>query len=100
MSVTVIVKFIVDPGVFGALLRDRAAEFAAISGDGKAQGCLHHRFVAGNDQVLAVDEWENAEAFQKFFANQTEIPVLMQAGGVSAPPEVTVYQSLNSADSF
>ncbi|MGF7235131.1 MAG: hypothetical protein ACQSGP_09250 [Frankia sp.] len=100
MSVTVLVKFVVDPAVFGALLSERAEEFAKISGDGKAQGCLHHQFVAGDDHVLAVDEWESADAFQKFFANQTEIPVLMQAGGVSTPPEVTVYQSLNSADSF
>ncbi len=100
MSVTVIVKFVVDPKMFGEAHRERAAEFAAVSGDGKAQGCLHHRFVVGEDHVLAVDEWESAEAFQNFFANQTEIPGLMQAAGVSAPPEVSVYQSLNSADSF
>ncbi len=100
MSVTVIIKFVVDPTVFEALLRERDTEFAAVSADGKAQGCLHHRFTAGEDHVLTIDEWESVEAFQGFFVNQTDIPVLMQAGGVTAPPEVTVYQNLKSADSF
>ncbi|OHV37175.1 hypothetical protein BCD49_17720 [Pseudofrankia sp. EUN1h] len=61
---------------------------------------MHHRFVVGDGEVLAIDEWESVEAFQGFFASQATIPALMEAAGVQGPPQVSVYQSLATVDAF
>jgi len=100
MAVTVIVKFAVDPAKFEAVARERASDFEAVAAEAKTVGGLHHRFVVGDGEMLAIDEWESVEAFQQFFATQAIIPTLMEAAGVQGPPEISIYQSLSTADAF
>jgi quinol monooxygenase YgiN len=100
MSMLVIAKIQGDTAKFRQALADRAGEFAKIAEDAKAAGALHHRFGVGDGYVLAVDEWESAEHFQKFFAQPDLQAFIASAGGVPAPPEIIVTEAVTSPDQF
>ena len=101
MSAIVTVKLSGDTNVFTNALKERADEFREIGGRARDAGALHHQFGVGDGYVLVVDEWESAEAFEKFFGD----PELMQfIGSVgadsSAAPQITVGESVDSSDKF
>jgi quinol monooxygenase YgiN len=93
MSVVVLVRVPVDPANLERVWAERAADFEAVSADARAHGVLHHRWGFGDGFVLVIDEWPDAESFQKFFSSQTTIPELMQAAGAQGPPEVTIVEA-------
>jgi hypothetical protein len=47
-----------------------------------------------------IDEWPDAESFQKFFAGQADIPKVMAAGGIQGQPEITVMRKMDMPDEF
>jgi heme-degrading monooxygenase HmoA len=100
MSVVIIAKLHVDPAKLEELFMSRKDVFQSVSERGKSAGAVHHQFLAGDGEVLIVDEWPTAEAFNAFFSSQPEIEGLMAEGGVQGPPEVSVYQVMESPDRF
>lgn len=102
MSVIVITKF---PGQATNLERVAQGEHSEtlerISDDAMQRGALHHLFVQDTDgSVLVIDEWETEEAFQTFFAAQTDIPRVAAEAGVTGPPTSTVYRILDTPGRF
>jgi phosphoribosylaminoimidazole-succinocarboxamide synthase len=51
-------------------------------------------------EVVVIDEWGDAASFQKFFESNTKIPELLQAANVQGPPEVQVFEPMETADQF
>ena len=100
MSVIVIARLKVDPAKFEDLIARRGDEMPPISQKGKAAGAIRHQFVAGDGEVLIIDEWDDADHFGTFFAGQPEIADLMADGGVEGPPEVSIYRVLDTPDRF
>jgi hypothetical protein len=100
MSVIVIGRFKADPADLKKLFAERAADFKAVSDEAKGVGALHHRFAAGDGEVIIIDEWNSAEEFQKFFGGNTTIPEIMKAANVQGAPEFTFYESMDSPDLF
>jgi heme-degrading monooxygenase HmoA len=86
------------------LLEKRAAEdpatIRAISDDAKKNGLISHRFYGTDDgQIMVVDEWPDAESFQKFFAaNAERIQPMMAEVGATDEPEVTFWRELDTHD--
>jgi heme-degrading monooxygenase HmoA len=100
MSVIVIGRFKADPAALKKLFAERAADFIAVSEESKGLGAIHHRFGAGDGEVLVLDEWDSAESFQKFFEGNTTIPEILQAANVQGPPEFVFFEALDSPDQF
>jgi hypothetical protein len=100
VSVLVIARLKVDPAKFHDLLARRGSEFPAISQKGRAAGALHHQVVAGDGEVLIIDEWDDPAHFGAFFSGQPGIADLMADGGVEGPPEVTIFEVIHSPDRF
>ena len=100
MSVVVIGKFKGDVAKFEGLIQTRAADFEAVSAEAKTKGALHHQFIAGDGEVVIIDEWESAEAFRSFFASQPVIPQLMAESDVQGPPDFSFYSPMASPDKF
>ena len=100
MSVLVIARLMVDAAKFEDLVARRGDEMSPISQKGKAAGASHHQFVAGDGEVLIIDEWDEAEHFGAFFSSQPEIADLMADGGVEGPPEVSIYRVIDTPDRF
>jgi hypothetical protein len=100
MSVFVILRIPGDPGKFERYAKENADLMRRISGDGKAAGAIHHAFGGGDGEFLVIDEWPDAESFQRFFDTQTEIPRLMQEAGATGAPQVSIYPKLDTPDVF
>jgi hypothetical protein len=87
-----------------ALLEKRAGEqpelMKAISDDAKKYGLIAHRFYGTDDgQIMVLDEWPDAESFQRFFAaNRAKIEPLMAEVGVTSEPEVAFWRELDTHD--
>jgi hypothetical protein len=100
MSVFVLGKFQGDTATFRQALADRASEFAKISEQAKAAGGIHHRFGIGDGFIVIVDEWETVEQFQQFFANPDLQAFIGSVGAEPGPPELTIAESVTSADQY
>ena len=101
MSVYVSVRMKVDRGKFEELVAKQNGKFREISERGKAAGAIHHRFVlADNGDVVVIDEWESREQFERFFQQETEIPLLMAAAGIAGEPEVSFFEPIAIGDEF
>ena len=87
-----------------ALLEKRAAGnpegVRAIAAAAQKAGMTAHRFYGSEDgQIMVVDEWPDAESFQRFFeANRSEIEPMMAEAGVTEAPEVTFWRQLETHD--
>jgi hypothetical protein len=100
MSVLITVTVPADTEAFRAFAADNPDALTAISSRGCELGAIHHRFGIGDGNVFVVDEWDSAESFQSFFEDNEEIAAVMQAAGASGPPQVSVYEALETADQF
>ena len=100
LSVLVTVKFPGDTDAFRRFIANRADLLRKISEQSKSQGAIHHRFGIGDGFVVAIDEWESAEAFNGFFADNADIATAMQEGGAQGQPEVTFAEAVETADQF
>jgi hypothetical protein len=101
MSVYVTIRVTVDPAVFERQAAAHAEAIGRIMEVAKGKGLIAHRWVRGDGEVMAVDEWPDAESFQAFFdAAQSDIGPLMEAAGVAAPPDVTVWRPVDIDDTF
>jgi hypothetical protein len=101
MSVYVTLRVAVDPAAFEAAVAEHAEAIGRIMEIAKSKGLIGHRWLRGDGEVMAVDEWPDAESFQAFFdAGGPDIGPLMTAAGVTAPPEVTVWGHVAIDDVF
>ena len=100
MSVLITATVPADPEAFRAFAAEHPDTLTAISERGRELGAIHHRFGLGDGQVLVIDEWDSAESFQSFFEGNEEIAAVMQAVGASGPPQISVYEALETADQF
>ncbi|UKA60687.1 hypothetical protein [Arthrobacter sp. FW306-2-2C-D06B] len=101
MSVITAAKISGDTSVFAKSLEERADEYRKWGERGRAAGAIHHQFAIGDGFVLVVDEWESTEAFQKFFGDPEIQAFIGSVGGdPSVAPEVTVGESVDSADKY
>jgi hypothetical protein len=100
MSVMVMLRAKGDPAALESWAASHKKTLMDIAAEGKAAGAIHHTFAAGNGEVCVIDEWPDAESFQKFFAGQADIPKVMAAGGIQGQPEITVMRKMDMPDEF
>jgi hypothetical protein len=97
MSVVVTVRIpVADVAAAIEGLQGRGEFLGKISEIAKGSGMLHHRFVAGDGEIIALDEFETAEQFQSFFDANSEIADVMASIGMTGPPTVSVYQAFDA----
>lgn len=98
MSVTIIAHFpVADIEKAIAGLQANAALLEEITEDTKAGGLIHHTFVAGEAELVVIDEWETAEQFQSFFEGNAKVAKITEAIGVTGPPAVAIYNEVEAA---
>jgi quinol monooxygenase YgiN len=100
MSVIIFARFKVDTDKFERLMSERKKDFIAVAEEGRSKGAVHHQFAIGEGEIVVIDEWTNAAAFQEFFENQATVAEMMEQVGVQGPPEITVLRAANSPDQF
>lgn len=101
MSVMMGLRLTVDPARLEEVAREKQEFLKGIAARSKEMGAIHHRFMAGDGEVLVIDEWPDAEAFQAFFEEQGEqIGALMGEAGVSNEPQPMFWRPMDTGDSF
>ncbi len=70
------------------------------SSGAKGLGAVHHRFLAGEGELIVVDEWVAPEQFEGFFAGNEKVAQIAASAGVAGPPEVSVFSPVASAGTF
>ena len=101
MSVYMTLRVTVDPAAFEAAAAEHADAIARIMELAKSKGLIAHRWFRGDGVVMAVDEWPDAASFHAFFeAGGPDIGPLMDAAGVTSPPEVTIWDQVDIDDDF
>jgi hypothetical protein len=102
MSVIVISHFAVpDVAKAVAAVEASSAVLEEITEASKSAGCLHHNIVAGDGEFLVIDEWGTTEQYEAFFAaNGAKIAEVSGAAGVTRPPQVSTFASINAAGFF
>src|ERR1700689_3562635 len=97
MSVTIIARFPVadvENGIAG--LQANAALLEEITEDTKGGGIIHHTFVAGEGELVVIDEWESAEQFQNFFEGNAKVAKITELVGVTGPPAIAIYNEVEA----
>jgi hypothetical protein len=98
MSVTVIAHFpVADIEKAIAGLQSNGALLEEITGDTKTGGLIHHTFVAGDGELVVIDEWDTAEHFQSFFDGNAKVAKVMESVGVTGPPAIAIYNEVEAA---
>lgn len=101
MSVIASIKITGDTDVFRKSLDVHAQEYRTIAEQAKAAGAIHHQFAVGDGIVLIIDEWESADAFQRFFGDPELRTFMVTVGAnLDVPPEIIVGESVDSPDRF
>lgn len=101
MSVVVIARFTVpDVNQAREAIAAHGALLDEITEEAKGMGALHHRFLAGDGEILVLDEWGEASQFESFFQGNAKVGQVTAAAGVTGPPEVSVFASMEAAGTF
>ncbi|HUR85907.1 MAG TPA: hypothetical protein VMY78_11220 [Solirubrobacteraceae bacterium] len=88
-----------DPTAFEEQVAAQAEAIGRIIDAAKSHGLIAHRWYGADGEFMAVDEWPDAESFQAFFEEaQPDIGPVMQATGVTSPPNVTFWRTLDTDD--
>ena len=99
MSVIVTLRVSGDAAAFEEQVAAQADAIARIMDVAKRQGLIAHRWYGADGEFMAVDEWPDEESFQAFFDEaQLDIRPVMQAAGVTSPPDVTFWRTLETND--
>jgi|SwirhisoilCB1_FD_contig_81_1890518_length_562_multi_6_in_0_out_0_2 hypothetical protein len=80
------------------LAQENPDVLAKIAEKAKGYGVMRHRFFATQDEIMVVDEWPSADAFQRFYADSPEIGDLMGKVGVTTEPTITFADGLMLGD--
>ena len=101
MSIYVTLRVTVDPAAFEEYAQKNADAVGRIMAVAQSKGLIAHRWFRGEGEIMAVDEWPDAESFQAFFAEAgPEIAPMMAAVGVTSPPEVKFWGQVAIDDIF
>ena len=97
MSVTIIAQFpVADVMKAIAGLQANAELLEEITEESKGGGIIHHTFVAGESELVVIDEWKTAEKFQSFFEGNAKIAKVTEIIGVTGPPVVAIYNEVEA----
>jgi len=101
MSVTVIVRFNVANVAEAVESISANAPLAEdLAAYGKSSGQLGHRILAGNGELVMIDEWGTAEQFQKFFEGNAMVEEMVYEAGVTGAPTISVFDSVEMPGTF
>jgi hypothetical protein len=100
MSVIVTLSMKGDPKRFEEYAKANADLMRTISGAAQAAGVIGHRFyAAGDNQLMVIDEWPDADSFHGFFEGQAAaIGPMMADAGLEGEPVITVLHELDTPD--
>ena len=86
----------------------KALEWGKANGDiaeditayGKSLGQIGHRMFTDGKDLVVIDEWPDADTFNKFFAGAAKMGEFLSGAGVVGEPELTMLDAVDIAGQF
>ncbi len=101
MSVFVIFRFSVpDLGKGLEWMKANGNVAEDITAYGKSLGQIGHRTLTDGKDLVVIDEWPDADTFNKFFAGAARLGEFLSGSGVVGEPEVKMFDALDIAGQF
>jgi len=98
MSVIVTLRVPGDPKAVERTAQEDPERMQRITDLAKSHGLIAHRFYGSEGQIMVIDEWPDAESFQRFFAEaEPDVAPMMQAVA-QGEPEITFWTKLDTRD--
>jgi hypothetical protein len=100
MSVLMTFRIKGDPNILEQKAGENPEAMRSIADRAEENGLIAHRFYGSDDgEIMVVDEWPDAESFQRFFeSNRSEIEPMMQIVGATGEPEIKFWRELETHD--
>jgi hypothetical protein len=99
MSVIMTFRAAGDPDELERRAAQNPEAMRSIADRAKEHGLIAHRFYGADGKIMVVDEWPDAESFQRFFEQvRSEIEPMMRDVGVTGEPEITFWRKLHTHD--
>ena len=100
MSLIMTLQMRGDPNRLEAFAAQNKEKMRAIADKAKEHGVIAHRFYGSDDgHLMVVDEWPDAESFQRFFEEMApQIGPMFEGMGVTEQPQPTFWRKLESHD--
>src|SRR5262249_1727690 len=99
MSVIMTFRAAADPDAMERYASEHPDEMQGVIELAQSEGLIAHRFYGGDGQIMVVDEWPDAESFERFMEQaQPKIEPMMGASGMQSEPEVTYWRKLDTGD--
>jgi hypothetical protein len=102
MSVIMALRVKGDPQRLESYAAENRDRMQGILEQAKQNGLIAHRFYGSDSgEIMVLDEWPDAESFQRFFeAANDEIQPLMAGAGVTEEPKPTIWRKLETQDEY
>jgi len=98
VSVIMTLRFAANPDKLEQLAAEQSEVIQGISERAQAAGVIAHRFYGSDGQVMVVDEWPDAESFQRFYAAEEAVIGPLMAELEAGEPEITFWRKLETGD--
>jgi hypothetical protein len=98
MSVIMTLRVSGDPQALERLAQEDRDRMQSILEAAKKHGLIAHRFYGSDGQIMVVDEWPDAESFQRFFDEQQPAIGPMMQQVATSEPEITFWTKLETGD--
>ncbi len=101
MSVLMTFRIAGDPDELERRAAGNPEAMQAIMAQAREHGLIAHRFYGSDGQIMVVDEWPDAESFQRFFESMRgEIEPMMAEVGATGEPDVRFWRKLETHDDY
>ena len=100
MSVIVTMQMQGDAARLESFAAENSESMRTIVDKAKEHGVIAHRFYGSDDgRVMVVDEWPDAESFQRFFEEMgPQIGPMFGAVGITEQPQPAYWRKLETHD--
>lgn len=102
MSVIMALRVKGDPQRLESYAAENRDRMQGILEQAKQNGLIAHRFYGSDSgEIMVLDEWPDAESFQRFFeGTMDQIQPLMAGAGVTEEPNPTIWRKLETQDEY
>jgi hypothetical protein len=102
VSVIMALRLNGDPQKLESFAGENRDQMQGILEQAKQNGLIAHRFyVSDSGEIMVLDEWPDAESFQRFFEGaRDQIQPLFAEVGVTEEPQPTFLRRLETHDEY
>jgi hypothetical protein len=102
MSVIMTLRVKGDPQKVESVAAENPDRMQEVLEKAKQNGLIAHRFYGSDSgEIMVLDEWPDAESFQRFFEGvRDQFQPFMADAGITEEPKATIWRKLETQDEY